>query len=96
MTKREKNADVESLLDEVPLGKRRNIIEQNKPLADAIEYFLRLKADGDRRAHVTLKWFYENKLRDKFDGPNTMDTVRKFVRGFLGRDPQTGKRFSDE
>lgn len=96
MTKPKKNADIEALLDEIPQSKVRNIVEQNEPLADAIEYFLRLKAEGDPRAHVSLKWFYEQKLRDRFGGPKTVDTVRKFAREILGRDPQTGKRFSDE
>ena len=96
MSRPKRNEDVESLLDEVPENKVRNVIEDNKPLAEAVEYFLRLKAEGDPRAHVTLKWFYEQKLRDRFKGPKSVDTVRKFAREILRRDPQTGKRFSDE
>ena len=87
-----KNDDVEQLLDEVPEVRTRNIIEDNKPLADAISYFLRLKAEGDPRAHVSLKWFFENKLRPKYGGPKTVDTVRKFARDVLNRDPSTGEQ----
>jgi hypothetical protein len=86
-----KNDDVEQLLDEVPEARTRNIVEDNQPLADAISYFLRLKAEGDKRAHVSLKWFYENKLRQKYGGPKSIDTVRKYARDVLGLDPKTGE-----
>lgn len=82
---------VNFLLDTVPPPGSRNIVEDNKKLAEAIEYFLDLKRDGDPRAHVSLRWFYLNKLRDSLGGPKTIDTVHKFVREILHRDPSTGE-----
>lgn len=68
------------------------MIELNAPLAEAIEYFMQLRAAEDKRVgHITLAWFYEKKLRPKFGGPKKIDTVKKFIREVLVRDPSTGK-----
>lgn len=68
-----------------------SVISNNKPLAAAIKEFLERKAAGDEKcAHLTLNWFYTTGLRDHFDGPRCMNTVRKFVREILKLDPSTG------
>lgn len=68
------------------------MIERNEKLAKAIEHFMDLKRAIDPRVeHVTLAWFYEKKLRPKFDGPKKIETVKIFVREILKCDPQTGK-----
>lgn len=75
---------VDQLLNEVDAPRKRNVIADNKPLADAIKYFLELKRTGDEKVkHLSLAWFYRTKLRDRFDGPKTLDTVRTFVREIL-------------
>lgn len=82
---------VEELLNDIDMPTRRNVISQMPELGTAIEHFLDLKRDRDERvAHLTLAWFYTNKLRPRFGGPKTMDTVRAYVRDILRRDPQTG------
>ena len=82
---------VDDLLDTVPPKTGRSSVRDNPDLAKAIERFLHLKAAGDERAHVSLTWFYENKLRTLYDGPMSADTVKKFVRKHLQRDFRTGK-----
>jgi len=83
---------VDELLDEATPPGKRNVINDNPSLSAAIKRFLELKAKGDKRAkHLTLNWFYMNQLRERFNGPRTMDTVRIFVRDFLKLDPATGK-----
>ena len=85
------NKTVNDLLDDVTVPGRRSIVADNEPLADAILQFLQLKATGHPKAvHISLKWFYENKLRPEFGGPQTMDTVRSYVRNILKLDPATG------
>lgn len=81
---------VDDLLNDIPddaRPRRKNLIADRRPaLGDAIKRFLELKAAGDERARgLTLRWFYNNKLRDRFDGPG-MDTVRAYVRDWLGLD----------
>lgn len=83
---------VDSLLDDIEPPQKRNMIIKNKPLAEAIAYFLGQKAAGDERAkHLSLAWFYVTHLRDRFGGPRTVDTVRTYVRDVLGLDPSTGE-----
>jgi len=82
---------VDDLLDEVDTATKRNMISDNPDLAAAIARFLDLKASSDERVQgITLSWFYVNKLRDRFGGPRTMDTVRSYVRDVLKRDHITG------
>lgn len=82
---------VENLLHDIP-AKGQSMIEDNPDLAAAIQHFLNLKRDDDPRVKgVTLTWFYNNKLRDAFDGPRWFGTVRKYVREVLKRDPKTGR-----
>lgn len=85
---------VDDLLADCPMPKKRNLIaEQHPELGAAIERFLELKASNDDRVcGITLSWFYDNKLRPKFNGPSAMDTVRKYVRQHLNRDPKTGAK----
>lgn len=87
---------VEGLLDEVPeTPKSRGVMHNLPELCSAIKYFLECKATGDKRAHVSLKWFYHNKLKPKFGGP-TIYTVYNYVRDDLGLDARTGKPLSDD
>lgn len=82
---------VDDMLAEVP-SHRPGIIERNEPLVRALRRFLELKAANDSRVqHITLAWFYVNKLREEFKGPKTIDCVRAFVRDVLKLDPKTGK-----
>lgn len=63
----------------------------SEELADVIRVFLEKKAVGDVDAiHITLPWFYREKLQQRFNGPKWFGTIRKFVREELGRDPSTG------
>lgn len=80
------------LLDDVEINDDpKNMVSDNKPLADAILEFLQLKATGHpKAAHLTLRWFYEHKLRAEFGGPRWFGTVRKYVREILKLDPATG------
>lgn len=83
---------VDQLLKDVELPKPTSVINGNPELGAAIKYFLELKAAGDAAAkHVTLSWFYEHKLRDEFDGPRYVGTVRAYVRKVLKLNPATGK-----
>ena len=82
---------VNDLLADVDIPAKRNVISDNEPLAAAIRHFLDLKLrDDDRVRGITLAWFYREKLRDRFGGPRTMDTVRSFARDILKRDPISG------
>jgi len=81
---------VDELLSTIPPKQSKSMIAANPELAEAINSFLALKAAGDPRAHVSLAWFYNNKLRDVFGGP-TFDSVRKYVREVLALDITTGK-----
>jgi len=82
---------IDDLLTDLPRGTR-NVIEDNEPLAEAVQHFMQLKRDGDERVKgITLRWFYLNKLRDRFDGPRWHGTVRKYVIEVLKMDPSTGK-----
>ena len=84
---------VDDLLGEVQIPSRRNVISDNKDLAQAIEHFLDLKLRSDPRVQgLTLSWFYTHKLRDRFSGPRTMDTVRAYVRNILNREVSTGAK----
>jgi len=83
---------IDGLLADLQPRRRPNIIDDNKPLAEAIVAFLSLKGNGDKRvAGITLKWFYTEKLQAQFGGPVYYGTVRKYVREFLGLDYLTGK-----
>lgn len=77
--------EVDELLAEIAPVARRNAVADNPPLAAAIQRFLELKAAGDPRAHVSLNWFYREKLRERFGGPN-ITTVCTYVREFLRLD----------
>ncbi len=81
---------VDQLLSECKLPQQRNMVNDNGPLAEAITYFLKLKAAGDEQVrHLDLAWFYREKLQARFDGPS-IDTVRTYVRKFLKVDWKTG------
>lgn len=83
---------VDKLLETTPPLKRRNMIIDMPELGEAIKYFLELKAAGNESAkHITLRWFYIHKLREQFDGPLWLGTVRRYVREVLKLDPATGK-----
>ena len=68
---------VNDLLADLPSGKKPCAVERNEPLAAALRHFLSLSEKGE--AHVSLEWFYENKLKARFDGPS-MTSVRRWVR----------------
>ena len=92
MKKPKSQAVVDKLLESTPPTVRRSMIVDMPELAEAIKYFLELKAAGHPSAkHITLRWFYIHKLREKFDGPLWLGTVRKYVREILKLDPATGK-----
>lgn len=78
--------DVDAMLDEVPSRVRRFLSEE---LEQAIAYFLERKYQGDPRAHVSLFWFYTNKLRPKYKGPS-MNMVYRHVREVMKLDIRTG------
>jgi hypothetical protein len=83
---------VNELLKDLPPPRRTNMINDNPELGEAIKYFLEQKAAGNpAMKHITLRWFYMHKLRDRFDGPLWLGTVRKYVREELKLDPATGK-----
>ncbi len=87
-----KKKSVADLLDDVELPPAyRSVVADNEPLADAILQFLQLKATGHPKAlHLTLRWFYVNKLQQEFGGPNYFGTVRDYVRKILKLDIKTG------
>lgn len=83
---------VDDLLNDLDMPSKRNVVSDNADLAEAIAHFLDLKAAKDERVQgITLAWIYKNKLRDRFGGPRTMDTVRTYVREILKRDLSTGE-----
>lgn len=83
---------VDQLLGDLAPPAARSVISDNPELGEAIKYFLDLKAKGHPAAkHITLRWFYINKLRDQFDGPRWLGTVRRYAREVLKLDPATGK-----
>lgn len=83
---------VDQLLESTPSPVRRNMITDMPELAEAIKYFLELKASGHASAkHISLRWFYTHKLREQFDGPRWLGTVYKYAREVLKLDPTTGK-----
>ena len=87
---------VDTLLNDLDMPSKRNVISDNADLAAAVRHFLDLKKANDPRvAGITLAWFYKNKLRDRFGGPRTMDTVRTYVREILKRDPSTGENYGE-
>ena len=79
---------VDDLLAEIPARTPHSVMTDNEPLARAVERFMSLKEEGS--AHVSLTWFYMNKLRPAFGGPG-VDSVRNYVREVLKRDVRTGK-----
>jgi len=92
MSKKPAPSSIDGLLADLQPRRRPNVIDDNRPLAEAIRTFLELKAAGDVRvAGITLKWFYTEKLQAQFGGPVYYGTVRKYVREFLGLDYMTGK-----
>lgn len=68
---------VDDLLKGLTETKKPCAVERNEPLAAALRHFLALKAKGE--AEVALEWFYENKLKELYNGPS-MTTVRRWVR----------------
>lgn len=75
--------EIDKILEDIPEYSRRNAVAANPKLAQAITYFMNLKAGRDPRVeHISLKWFYDHKLRDKYAGPS-YDVVRRFVTDFL-------------
>lgn len=82
--------EVDALLEDCN-PRKPGMIEKNKPLAKAITHFMKLKFNEDERVeHVSLAWFYENKLRPKYNGPKKIETVKKFISEVLMLDPETG------
>lgn len=82
---------VDEMLSESCPPKWRNMINDNKPLAEAIRYFLKLKAANvEHVQHISMAWFYREKLQARFDGPSSIDTVKAYVRKFLKVDWKTG------
>lgn len=67
----------------------RNAVAENPRLVEAIEFVL----DGirDKKIHLTLRHIYESGMREKFDGPRAIDTVKTFIRLYLKRDFRTGE-----
>tara|TARA_R110000803_G_scaffold20201_18_gene52304 strand:- start:559 stop:846 length:288 start_codon:yes stop_codon:yes gene_type:complete len=80
---------IEDLLADLPPRKIRSVLHSKPELIEDMIYFLRLKASGDERAHVTPKWFYEHKLREKYDGPS-FETVRNYLQREYGFNSSTG------
>lgn len=88
---KKKTRTVNDLLEDVEIDATKNMVADNEPLADAILQFLQLKATGHPKAsHLTLRWFYLNKLRPEFGGPKWYGTVLKYARDVLHLNPQTG------
>lgn len=83
---------LDKLLAEASEFTTQSVVAENLPLAEAIQEFLARKAAGDEQcAHLSLHWFYLQSLRDHFNGPRCMNTIRKYVREILKLDPSTGK-----
>ncbi len=72
----------------------RNLLVANKALAEAVVYTLDKIQEGTLR--ITLKRFYESKMRAQFRGPRSFDTVKVYVKEFLKRDFLTGKPLTDD
>lgn len=82
---------VDQLLSESCPPRLRNMVNDNRPLAEAITYFLKMKASGAEQVkHIDLAWFYREKLQVRFEGPSSIDTVKAYVRKFLKVDWKTG------
>ena len=76
----------EALVEEALNGPSRPsicCICQNEPLARALAHFMKLKVEGDPRAAVPLTGFYQDKLKEPFNGP-TACTVRLHVAKCMG------------
>lgn len=83
---------VDQLLADIDPPTLRNVINDNPELGAAIKYFLEQKAAGNEAAqHISAAWFYLNKLRDRFGGPASISTVRRYVHNILKLDWMTGK-----
>ncbi len=80
---------VDALLKDVSV-RTKHKLNDNPDLAAAIKYFLEQKAAGNpAMKHLTLAWFYREKLRERFSGPGP-DSVRSYVREVLKLDLLTG------
>lgn len=90
MAKSDPQRVVEGLLDDSPPPQSKATLDRMPELVAAILFFLDLKKAGDERAHMTLRWFYTNKLRPKFGGP-TYDAARRYIRDTLRRHVTTGE-----
>lgn len=64
-------------------------LNDNPELVAAIKYFMNQKAAGNPDMHMTLAWFYREKLRARYRGPGP-DAVRNYVREVLRLDMLTG------
>ena len=51
-----------------------------------------LKANGETQ--VSLRWLYTQKLRDKYNGPKSYDTIKSYVTNVLKLDFTTGERLT--
>lgn len=81
---------VDDLLNTIPAKKRKHALLASPLLAEAVEHFLKAKAAGDPRAHVSLRYFYMQKLQPTFGGPG-FDAVRHYVADVLRRNITTGE-----
>ncbi len=84
--------EVDAMLEDCLPPRKPGMIENNPKLAKAIEHFMDLKRSCDSRVkHLTLTWFYGTQLHRKYGGPKKIETVKRFVREILKRDPSTGE-----
>ena len=81
---------VDDLLADIPAKKSSALLAQKPELCEVIQAFLDLKNASDPRAHVSFAWFYQNKLKDKYDGPS-YDSVRRYVRDVMKLNVATGE-----
>ncbi len=87
-----KETSIDHILAATPRPRRRNMVADNEPLALAIGDFLRLKSEEDPRVQgLTLRWFYEKKLRALYGGPSWYGTIRRYVHDDLKLNIDTGK-----
>lgn len=90
------NSSPKDVVDELlsastPAVVRPSPLDAKPELVAAIVHFLDLKQAGDERVnHLSFTWFYENKLRPRFNGP-CRTVVTTYIRTRLRRSFTTGE-----
>lgn len=85
----------DELLSRLPAPRSRAEILKHPVLLDRLRDYLRLKAEGDERAHASTKHYYEKVLLPAFGGPS-FDAARRYVQGTLLIDISTGKPHGEQ